>query len=48
MLFKDVPMRTRRALSLYRVCDVSDLLVLNGLLLKSVNVLLALNRRIIG
>ena len=44
MLFKDVPLRTRRALLLYKVYCDSALLVLNGTSLDSVNALLALNR----
>ena len=45
MLFKDVPLRTKRGLSLYKVCGDSALLVLNGTLLNNVNVLLALSGR---
>ena len=37
-LFNDVPLRTRRALLLYRVYGDSALLVLNGTLLNSINV----------
>ena len=44
MMFKDVPLRTRRALSLYKVCGDSALLVLNGTSLNSVNAFLALSR----
>ena len=40
ILFKDVPLRTRRAISLY-----VKYVVLNGALLNSVNALLALSRR---
>ena len=36
MLFKDVPLRTRRALSLYKVYGDSALLVLCGTLLNSI------------
>ena len=45
MLFKDVPLRTRRALSLYKVYADSALLVLKGISLISVSTLLALSRR---
>ena len=45
MQFKDVQLRTRRVLSLYKVYGDSPLLVLNGILLNSVNALLALSRR---
>ena len=48
ILFKDVPLRTRRALSLYKVCGDSALLVLNGILLNSVNALLALSQQYIS
>ena len=41
-LFKDVPLRTRRGLLLYKVYGNSALLVLNGILLNSVNALLVL------
>ena len=41
-LLKDVPLRTRRALSLYKVNDNSALLVLNGTSLICNNALLAL------
>ena len=41
--FKDVPLRTRRALSLYKVYGNSALLVLNETSLNSINTLLALN-----
>ena len=41
MLFTDVPLRTRRALSLYKVYGNSALLVLNGTSLNSDNTLLA-------
>ena len=34
MLFKDVPLRTRRALSTYKVYGDSAILVLNGTALK--------------
>ena len=40
---KDVTLRTRRGLSLYKVYGDSALLVLNGISLVSVNALLALN-----
>ena len=46
MLFKDVPLRTRRALSLYKVYGDSALLVLDGTLLNSINALLALSHHI--
>ena len=46
MLFKDVLLRTRRALSLYEVHGNSALLVLNRTLLNSINAILALNRYI--
>ena len=39
-LFKDLPLRTRRALSLYKVYRDSGLLVLNRTLLNSINALL--------
>ena len=42
-LFNDVPLRTRRALSLYDVYGDSTLLVLNGILLNSISALLALH-----
>ena len=42
-IFKDIPLRTRRALSLYNVYDNSALLVLNGIPLNSDSNLLALN-----
>ena len=42
---KDVPLRTRRALSLYKVVGDSALLVLNGTSLSCNNALLALNWR---
>ena len=42
-IFKDVPLRTRRALSLYKVYVDSTLLVLNGTSLNSYSALLALN-----
>ena len=45
MLFRDVPLRTRRALSLFKVYGDSALLVLNGTSFNSINALLALNRR---
>ena len=44
MIYEDVPLRTRRALSLYKVYGDSAPLVLNGTLLNSVNALLALGR----
>ena len=43
MMFKDVPFRTRRALSMFKVYGDSAHLVLNGTLLNSVNALLALS-----
>ena len=46
MLSKGVPLRTRRALSLYQVYGDSALLVLNGTSLNCLNVLLALSRRV--
>ena len=46
MLLKDVPLRTRRALSLYKVYDNSALLVLNGTLLNSVNRAANVQRRV--
>ena len=46
-LLHDVPLRTRRALSLCKVYGDSALLVLNGTLLNSVNALLAFSRRYI-
>ena len=45
MQFKDVPLRARRALSLYKVHGDSALLVLNGISLNNINALLALSRR---
>ena len=47
MQFKDVPLRTRRALFLYNAYGDSALLVLNGSSLNSVTALLALSRRIV-
>ena len=44
MQFKDVLLRTRRVLSLSKVCGNSALLVLNGTVLNSINALLALSR----
>ena len=44
-LFRDVLLRTRRALSLYKVYGCSALLVCNGSLLNIVEALLVLNRR---
>ena len=41
----DVPLRTRKALSLYKVYCYSTLLVLNGTSLNSINTLLALSRQ---
>ena len=41
--FKDVPLRTRKALSLYNVYGDSALLVLSGTSLNCNNALLALN-----
>ena len=41
---QDVPLRTRRALSLYKFYGDSALLVLNGASLNNVNALLALSR----
>ena len=43
MLFKDVPLRARRALLLYKVYADNALLVLRGTSLNSVNALLALS-----
>ena len=43
VLFNDVPLRTRRVLSLYKFYGDSALLVLNGTLLHNVNALLVLN-----
>ena len=43
-LFNKVPLRTRRALSVYKMYGDSVLLFLNGRLLKSVNSLLVLSR----
>ena len=43
MLFNDVLLRTRRALSLYKVYGESGLQVLNGTSLSSINALLVLN-----
>ena len=43
MKFKDVLLRTREALSLYKVYGNSAFLVLNGTLLVSVNALLAIS-----
>ena len=48
MLFKDVPLRTRRGLLLYKVYGDSALLVLNGTSLNSISALLALSRRILN
>ena len=45
MLFKDVLMRTRGALSLYKVYGDSTLLVPNGISLNGVNALLAISRQ---
>ena len=47
MLFKDVPLRTRRALSLYKVYGDNALLVHNGTSLNSISALLALSRRLL-
>ena len=47
ILFKDVLLKTRRVLSLYRVCGDNTLLVLNGTLLNVINALLALSQRYI-
>ena len=44
LLFNDVPLRTRRALLLYKVYGNSALLVLNGTSLNNVNALLVLSR----
>ena len=44
MLFKDVSLRIRRALSQYKVCGDITLLVLNGASLNRANALLALSR----
>ena len=46
MQVKDVPLRTRRGLLLYKVYGDSSFLVLNGTPLISINTLLALSRRI--
>ena len=43
MLWKDVPLRTRRVLSFYKVCGDSALLVFNRTLLNSINDVLALS-----
>ena len=43
LIFNDVPLRSRRVLSLYKVYGDSALLVLNGTLMNSVNALLVLN-----
>ena len=43
--FKDIPLRTKRALSLYKVYGDSILLVLNGTSLKIVNAILALSQQ---
>ena len=48
VLFKDVPLRTRRALSLYKVYGDIALLVLNGTALNNINALLVLSRRYTG
>ena len=48
MIFNNVPLRTRRALSLYRVYGNSALLVLKGTLFSSVNALLVLGRCHVG
>ena len=45
MQFKYIPLRTRRALALYKVYRDSARLVLNGTLLNSINALLALSRQ---
>ena len=45
MLFKDVPLRTRRGLSLYKVSGDNAFLALKGTSLNSVNALLAVSRR---
>ena len=45
MLFKDVPLRTRNVLSLYKVRGESALLVLKGILLNAINALLALSQQ---
>ena len=45
MLLNDVPLRTRRVLSLYKVYGNSALLVLNRTSMNSVNTLLALSRQ---
>ena len=47
MLVKDVLLRTRRVLSLYKVYGDIAPLVLNGTLLNTFNVLLALSRQYI-
>ena len=43
MMFKDVPLRTRRALSLYKVYGKNALLIISGTSLNNVKALLALN-----
>ena len=45
-MFKDVLLRTRRVMLLYKVCDNSALLVLNGTSLNSDNALLGLGLRL--
>ena len=45
MMFKDVLLRTRRVLSLYKLYGDSALLVLNGKSLNCVNAFLALSQR---
>ena len=47
MVFKNVPLRTRRALSLYEIDGDSALLALNKTSLNSINTLLAIGRRYI-
>ena len=47
MQFKDVPLRTRRVLSLYKLYGDSALLVLNGTVMNRINTLLALSRQYI-
>ena len=42
-IFKDVPLRTRRVVSLYKVYGDSTLLILNGTSSNSDSALLALN-----
>ena len=46
MMLKDVALRTKRGLSMYKVYGDSTLLVLNGTPLNSVNAILALSQQI--